>query len=248
MTAHHRIQLYWPGRTDTVGVMAGQLAAFLAGIAPLDPGLSRFLCDGLPALSPAACEDALVRHAVLWRTGATERTSYQARFYVDRKIGSPAAFTLTCGIEPLGLGPIFTPNRLEFLVRADVGDERASRPVLEGVLRRAVTVFEPDWAFAGSAQVPQAPKAVFSDGTPVIGWMTYLRAAFPPVPRTLPQPAVAYPVGNLGTLVVAHPELFHDGDEAQLAAMERVRVMLKAAGVLVPPGEIGSMPGPGSAR
>lgn len=248
MTAHHRIQLYWPGRTDTVAVMGRQLAAFLAGIAPLHPGLSRFLCDNLPAISPAACEEALVRHAVLWRTGATERTSYQARFYVDHKIGAPAAFTLTCGIEPLNLGPIFTPNRLEFLVRADVGDERASRAVLEGVLRRAVTVFEPDWAFAGSAQVPQAPKAVFSDGAPVVGWMTYLRAAFPPVPRTLPQPAVAYPVGSLGTLIVAHPEVFHDGDEAQLAAIERVRGVLKAHGVLVPPSALGATPGPAPAR
>jgi len=235
MSDHHRIQLYWPGRTDTVSVMARQVAAFLAEIARVHPGLAGFLCDATPASSAAACEEALVRHAVLWRTGATERTSYQARFHVERRIGSPVAFTLTCGIEPLGLGAIFTPNRLEFLVRTDVGDERASRPVLEAVLRSAVTVFEPDWAFAGSAQVPLAPRAVFSDGTPVIGWMTYLRAAFPPVPRTLPAPAVAYPVGTLGTLVVAHPELFDDDDEAQLAAMARVHATLKAAGVLVPP-------------
>jgi hypothetical protein len=235
MTAHLRLQLYWPGRTDTVSVMARQLAAFLAGIAPLHPGLEGFLCDGTPASSAVACEEALLRHAIQWHTGAQPRTSYQARFYVDRNLGSKVAFTLTCGIEPLGLGPIFTPNRLEFLVRADVGDERASRPVLEAVLRRAVTAFEPDWAFVGSDNVPQAPKAVFSDGTPVIGWMTYLRAAFPPVPRSLPEPAVVYPVASLGTLIVAHPELFHDDDEAQRAAMERVRVALEAAGVLVPP-------------
>jgi hypothetical protein len=247
MADHHRIQLYWPPRADPRSELARQVAAFLAQIAPIHPDLSRFLYDDArsgeptPAASPADCDAALEQGKVIWRSGARENTSYERRFYVDRKNGSPVAFTITCGIEPLGLDPIWTPNRLDFLVRADVGDERASRPVLEAVLRAAVGVFRPDWAFAGTDRVPTAPLALFSDGTPVVGWMTYLRAGFPEVPPTLPQPAVVYPItvdGALGTLIVAHPELFHDRDPAQRAAIDRVSDALRAAGVLVPPSRL----------
>jgi hypothetical protein len=120
-------------------------------------------------------------------------------------------------------------------VRKDVGDERASRAVLEGVLRIAVKVFRPDWAFAGTDEVPLAPQALFSEGEPCVGWMTYLRAAFPEVPRTLPQPSVVYPLDGLGTLIVAHPELFDDRDPGHRAAMARVREVLVQAKVLVAP-------------
>lgn len=239
MSRHYRVQIYWPGRTDPVRALARQVQGFLADLATIHPGLARFgFEDAQRTLVPAASEDdclaALTQRTVQWKTGPTLRTSYQPRFFVDRKAGAPVALSITCGIEPVGLDPMFVPNRLEVLVRADVGDERASRPVLEAVMRSAIAVFKPDFGFAGTESVPSAPVALFSDGTPVVGWMTYLRAAFPPIPRTLPAPAVAYPVKDLGTLIVAHPELFHENDPAQRASMERVREVLKAASVLVP--------------
>jgi hypothetical protein len=239
MSSHHRVQIYWPGRTDTARKLAGQIAAFLKDVATIHPGLARFgYEDGRAKLTPVTSEDdcaaAMALRTVQWKTGDTLRTAYEPRFFVDRKAGAPVSLAITCGIEPLGLDPLFAPNRLELLVRADVGDERASRPVLEALIRSAVAVFRPDFGFVGTESVPNAPMAVFSDGTPVVGWMTYLRAAFPPVPRTLPAPAVPYPVKDLGTLIVAHPELFHASNEAQRASMERVREVLKEAGVLVP--------------
>jgi hypothetical protein len=240
MSRHYRIQLYWLGRAGSVRAMARQIFTFLAEIAPIHPGLARFAFeDGSPgALTPvtseADVEVALEQRTVHWQTGETPRISYQPRFFVDRKAGAPVSLSITCGIELTGLETMFAPNRLELLVRADVGDERASRPVLEAVMRSAVSVFRPDFGFAGTESIPSPPLALFSNGTPVVGWMTYLRAAFPPVPRTLPAPAVVYPVKDLGTLIVTHPELFHEHDEAQRASLARVRQVLREAGTLVP--------------
>jgi hypothetical protein len=245
MTRQYRIQLYWPGRTDPRSLLGQQIAALLGEIKAIHPGLAGFLFHDektrapAPAGSAEACDEALRQQTIHWKTGNTERTSYEQRFFVERRVAPPVEFTVTCGIEPLGLDPIWTPNRLDFRVSADVGDERASRPVLEAVLRCAVSVYQPDWAYAGTATVPQAPVPPFADGAPVVGWMTYLKMAFPPVPQTLPQPSVVYPVGSHGTLIVAHPELFHESDPAQRAAVERVRATLKAAGVLIPPSDIG---------
>jgi len=220
--------------------MARQISTFLAELAPIHPGLGRFLFEDkrsgklTPVTSEADCEEALVQKTVRWKTGATERISYQPRFFVDRKAGAPVSLSITCGIELVGLESMFVPNRLELLVSANVGDDRASRPVLEAAMRSAISVFRPDFGYVGTESIPSPPLALFSNGTPVVGWLTYLRAAFPPVPRTLPAPAVVYPVKDLGTLIVAHPELFHEDNEAQRASMERVRDALKEADVLVP--------------
>lgn len=236
-----RIQLYWPGRTDPPVTLARQLSSFLAEAGAVHPDLKAFSFhdrrSGAIARADSfdACEAAILAGEGKWKTGNVPRTAYEQRFFLGPPAGSPVAFTLTCGIEPLGLDPIWTPNRLEYEVRAGARDERASRAVLEAVMRAAVAAFRPDWGFAGSEWVPLAPLPLFSDGTPVAGWMTYLRAAFPEVPRALPQPAVVYPVASLGTLIVAHPEPYRDGDRAQREAVERVQAALRAAGVLIPP-------------
>lgn len=236
----HRIQLFWPGRTDGVPLMGRQIARFLADAAALHPKLGGFLfapqgvAAPLPASSPEACEEALRRSADTWFTGEIERVSYAPRFFLERSFAPPLEVTVTCGIEPLNLGPIFTPNRLDLRVSADLGDERCTRPVLEGLLRAAVLAFRPDFAFAGSESIPQAPLAIFSDGAPAVGWMTYLRHGFPEIPRSLPHPAVAYPLAPLGTLLVAHPEPFDERSPTHRAAVERVREVLVASKVLVP--------------
>jgi hypothetical protein len=243
MAKRYRILTYWSGRTDAVPVLAGQIAAFLGAAGALHPALRGFLfqAKGMAAPEPvtglAACAEALRRSTITWTTGETERTSYAPRFFLERRIDPPVEVTITCGIEPLGL-PAWTPNRLDLSMRGDVADERRSRPVLEGLLRSAVSAFRPDFGFAGTDLVPDAPIPLFSDGTPPVGWMTYLSAAYPPIPPALPQPAVAYPIDGQGTLIVAHPDLFRDGDPAHRAAVERVREALKAAGVLVPATEI----------
>ena len=96
---------------------------------------------------------------------------------------------LTCGIERLNLGPIYTPNRLDVLVRRDAGEELTSAAALEAVLRAAIDAFRPDWGFAGVEGVPAVPLPVFSDGTPAVGWMTFLSWKYPPVPAAPPPKA-----------------------------------------------------------
>ena len=50
---------------------------------------------------------------------------------------------------------------------------------------------------------------------------------------------VAHVPGRRGTLLIAHPELFDERDPAHVAAVERLRNALEAAGVLVPAGSVG---------
>jgi hypothetical protein len=136
--ASHRIFLCWPGRPDPVPALAGQIHGFLSQASALHPKLAGFLFQPRggapePAASAAACEEALRAAAGTWQSGGREITSYAPRFFLERAFAPPVEVTLTCGIPPLGLDAIFTPNRLDLRVRA--GDERAQRPVLEGLLR-----------------------------------------------------------------------------------------------------------------
>jgi len=238
MANHYRVQLYWSGRDDAPRDLAHQIAAFLSALGSAHEDLAGWQSAGerepVPADSEAACLAALERHRVAWATGKERRTSYRPRFFLEREAASPAAVTVTCGIPRLDLGPIFTPNRLEMLVRADAGKERASRVALEVALRAAVDAFRPDWGFAGTDGMPAPPLPVFSDGTPVVGWMTYLSAAYPPLPAALPEPAVVYSMLPHGALIVAHPELFQEQDPAHRDAIARVHEALRAAEVLVP--------------
>jgi hypothetical protein len=238
MANHYRVQLYWSGRDDAPGDLARQIAAFLRALGSAHKDLAGWLVKGergpVPADSEAACLAALSRHRVAWATGETQRTSYQPRFFLERAASSPAEISVTCGIPRLDLGPIFTPNRLEMLVRADAGKERVSRAALEVALRAAVAAFRPDWGFAGTDETPTPPLPVFSDGTPVVGWMLYLSAAYPPLPAALPKPAVVYSMLPHGALIVAHPELFDAQDPAHREAVARVDEALRAAEVLVP--------------
>jgi hypothetical protein len=245
MANQYRVQLYWPGRDDAPGELAGQIAAFLSALGSVHKDLAgwHFAGDGagapVPVDSPAACLAALERHRIAWTTGKVRRIAYGPRFFLEREVASPAAITVTCGIPRLDLGPIFTPNRLEMLVRADAGEARASRPVLEAALRAAVAAFRPDFGFAGTEGTPAPPLPVFSDGTPVVGWMTYLSAAYPPLPAALPKPAVVVPMLPHGALIVAHPELFQERDPAHREAIARVDEALRAAEVLVPAHTLG---------
>jgi hypothetical protein len=240
MANHYRVQLYWSGRDDAPSDISRQIAAFLGTLGSAMPAFAGFRFTGeraapaLPADSPAACLAALEAHRIAWATGKERRIGYRPRFFLEREAASPAAITITCGIPRLDLGPIFTPNRLEMLVRADAGDERAGRPALEAALRAAVAAFQPDWGFAGTDGTPSPPLPVFSDGAPVVGWMTYLSASYPPLPAALPKPAVVYPLLPHGALIVAHPDLFQERDPAHRDAMARVEEALRAAEVLVP--------------
>jgi hypothetical protein len=66
----------------------------------------------------------------------------------------------------------------------------------------------------------------FANGTPVVGWLTFLSRDYPPLPAVLPEPAVARSADK-GTILSAHPTR---PDEQ---AIERLRAALDEAKVLV---------------
>lgn len=219
--------------------MSRHLTAFTASLGAIHGPLRdlRFVGpDGEEqvASSAQACEVALLAHQVDWATGPTKRVAYQPRLFLERRSAPPVEVRLTCGIERLNLGPIYTPNRIDVLVRRDAGDEITSVAALEGVLRAAIDAFRPDWGFAGVEGVPTVPLPVFSDGTPAVGWMTFLSGRYPAIPAALPRPSVAHVIAGRGTLIAAHPKRFDERDGAHVQAIEDLRQALSAAGVLLP--------------
>lgn len=240
MDKRYRVYLAWRGREDDLRDMSRQTAGFLAALGALHPRLKGFKFVDKPSGKETAasgndgCQRALEAYRVDWATGETQRVAYQPRFFVERKAAPPVEIHLTCGIERLNLGPIYTPNRLDLLIRRDVPDELASPAVLEGIVRAGVEAFKPDWGFAGVEGIPEPPLAVFSDGAPSVGWMTFLSWRYPAIPAALPTPAVTHVLARRGTLIVAHPDLFDEHDPAHREAVEKVRQALDAAGVRVP--------------
>jgi hypothetical protein len=238
MTSHH-VRMFWSGRADSVdrlGYHTYLLLTAFAGVQPLLAGFRRADRKGRTSAAPLdsqmACTEALEEARVVWRSGSEERTSYTPSFILRRDGALVARLSLTLGIEPLDLGPIFAPNKVDLEVRGL--DPRTGRALLEDALRAAVAVFRPDWGHAGAAAHPPAPIALFSDGAPTVGWMTYLSRAYPRLPATLPSPAVASAVADFGTVVVAHPKLFDPADPAHVAAVDATARALRDARVLVP--------------
>lgn len=239
MDRRYRVYVSWRGREEDLRDTSRQLASFVAAVGALHPRLKglRFVNAAgkeAAAAGAEACQSALEAHRVDWATGEIQRVAYQPRLFTERRAAPPVEVQLTCGIERLNLGPVYTPNRLDLHVRRDAPDDLASPPVLEGVLRAAVESFKPDWGFAGVEGYPDPPLPVFSDGVPVVGWMTFLSWRYPAIPTTLPTPAVAHVLPRRGTLIVAHPDPWSERDPAHVAAVEKVREALEAAGVLVP--------------
>jgi hypothetical protein len=239
MATGYRVQVYWSGRAEPPARLAQQIFVFLTALPSVHEGLTGWHFEEVstgkmvPVDSPSACQRALEDAAVEWTMGGRKSTSYAPRLFVGRADAPAVEIQVTCGIEPLPIGPVFVPNRLSLVVRELGGEERVSAAVVENVLRAAIAMFRPDFGHAGSESMPQPAEPIFSDGTPVVGWLTYLSSAYPSLPSALPAPAALSRVAGLGTLVVARPELFVDGDEEHLAPVEAVRAALEAAGVLV---------------
>jgi hypothetical protein len=239
MDRRARIYVAWRGRDDDLRESSRRLAAFVASLGAVHPPLLGLRYAGPGGKEETAagvegCQSALEAHRVPWATGPTKRVAYQPRLFLERRAAPPVEVLLTCGIERLDLGPIYTPNRLDLRVRLDAGEELTSPAALEAAMRAAIDAFEPDWGFAGAEGCPNPPVAVFSDGVPAVGWMTFLSSRYPEIPAALPRPAVAHVIPRRGTLVVAHPDRFDERDATHLSAMEKVREALEAAGVLVP--------------
>lgn len=243
MRTHYRVQLYWPGRTATPTQLAEQFwqwATALGQVAPQLAQLRPYTRQSellQPLTGPQHAEALLTHWEVRWRTGDTQRVSYKPGLVLDRLDDTMVECNLVTGIEPLGMDPLWVPNRAEVLIRADAGDELVRPDVLLGILHAGVRVFSPDWGFASLDGDPIPPTPPFSQGTPIAAWITYLSRAYPVDRLMVREPSAAYSVGELGALVLAHPELCVPDGPRQREAVQGVADAFRAAGVTpsVPP-------------
>lgn len=231
----YRVQLYWQGREAPVDRLAEEFWAFASALGQLDPRLAElrpFTREGellRPLTGPQHAEAVLLHWEVRWRTGPTERVSYKPGLVLDGLDDPPASGELVTGIEPLGMEGVWVPNRLEVLVR----EASLARPeVLVGALHAGVRVFRPDWGFAALDGDPVPPAPLFSKGRPEAAWVTYLSRDFPVDRVSVQPPSAVYAVGDLGAMVIAHPELPEPGSAGQRAAVLEVEGALRAAGVV----------------
>ncbi|MFO0549588.1 MAG: hypothetical protein U0271_14440 [Polyangiaceae bacterium] len=159
-----------------------------------------------------------------WQVGAAgskPRVAYTPSLFVGREAAPVVRVDCRAGMERTAV-PAWTPNLVEITVRGAL--ELATVAVL---MRTLVEIFEPDWGHVRLDGSPTPPRAIFSDGAPVIGWVTYLSAAYPKLPA-LPPPARAYPVQR-GTVLTASEKA-----EDSAAAIAPLRRALAGAGVLLP--------------
>jgi len=238
MPKKYRVQLYWQGRQASVSQMADELWEFTASLGELEPRLARLRPftreDELlqPLTGPQHAEAVLTHWEVRWRTGAVERASYKPGLVLDRLEDPPVRVELVTGIEALaGLEGVWVPNRLEVLVRDDAGDDLVRPDVLLGVLRAGVRVFEPDWGFVAVDGDPVPPAPLFSKGRPEAAWVVYLSREYPADRVAVRDPSAVYAVGDLGSIVLAHPELPAPGTGSQREAVAKVEEALRAAGI-----------------
>jgi hypothetical protein len=233
----YRIQLYWAPRQEAVGALARRLFEMLAELREIDGTLARFVYDqedrDVLVESLDDCRDALDQGAVAWQFGRSERIAHEVTLSASRVVAPAFAFTLTCGIEPDHVGGLFAPNRLEMWVRRDAPGELATTSGLQRLVSAVAARWDADFGYVGAPTIPPAPAPLLSVGEPPVGWMTYLSKRLP-TPPPLRSPAVTYPVGGSGSLVVAHPNLFRLHVKEHHEAMARVADALRTAGVLTP--------------
>ncbi len=236
----YQLQLFWEGRRDGLERLAHELYMFLTALRGVDEYFhDDWLrpADGVwtAATGKEACLEGLNEGVVHWRTGGTERTSYCLELRYQRAIASPIELEIRCGIEPLeGLEPVFVANRLELLLSPTLGEQGGRRQLIEGAFRAAISAFRPVFGYVCTEGFPTPPLAIFSDGTPALGWLSFLSNRYPELPLPLAEPARCHVIGRQGQLIVAHPNLFQRHDKEQLDAIEAVRKRLQAAGVLLP--------------
>jgi hypothetical protein len=136
-----------------------------------------------------------------------------------------ARLSLVCGIPPQATA--WTPNQTQLVLGMASGIAVREVDILAGLLSAMAKGVTAEWGHVGVDGVPTPPMPPFADGTPVIGWISYISTAYPPVAATLPEPSVARTAPG-GTLLIASPARV-DGE-----AIDRLRLSLKEAGVLLP--------------
>jgi len=225
------LRAYDHGRTETFRAISARVWKLCKALAELEPALASWrgkVGDNLdPVDSERACEALVASSARMWRMGDRELVAYGPVLTAEHEGRTTARLSVVAGVAPLEL-PVWVPNQLELQLLGGLEAQlRADRPRLEAVFRALVAVNAPAWAVVAVDGSPVAPVPPFADGTPTVGWMTFLASRYPAPPRTLPKPAVLHDLG-IGTAIIAHPS------KPDAAAIGEVLRALAEANVLVP--------------
>jgi hypothetical protein len=220
------VRSYDHGRAESVGDMADRLWALLSGLGAVHAkltGWSARATDGslLPLESIRDCAAAIRQRAYSWKSGPREHVAYGPTVVAS---GGAAEIALVCGVEPF---PVWTPNQVQLTLGASAGITVKDAETLEAVLSAVARAYAPAWGHVSVDAVPVPPMPPFADGTPVVGWITFLSHEYPEPPAALPEPAVARRIDK-GAVLVAHPS------RPDVEAIERLRATLREAGVLLP--------------
>ena len=240
MRHDYRIELYWLGRDQAVKTSANGLYMLLTALRGINEGFAEFRYFNqqqrkhIPISSKDDCAAVIEAGRGYWRTGQTQRTAYKTELFIADRANAPAQLWLTCGIDLRDVGAVFVPNSLSLRLTRSVASGGLTPAMGLNALRAAVNAFRPLFGLAASSDFPPSPKPLFSKGTPAVGWMTFLSAAYPALPANFAEPTRVHTVGKHGHIVVAHPYMFDDNDDEHRAAVARVAAALHASGVLLP--------------
>jgi hypothetical protein len=225
-----QLRAYDHGRAETfraIGTRLCNLTKGLAGVArELESWQGEVAGRAVPVMSARDAETLVASSARMWKSGEEERVAYGPSATAEHEGKRVGRVAMVAGIAPLGL-PVWVPNQTE--AQIDGAAEREVRGDPERVqqaFQALITASQPAWAYVALDDDPPAPVPPFSDGAPVVGWLTYLSSAYPALPR-LPEPTVVHDVGT-GVLIVAH------SSKPDAAAIARVTKLLGEAGVLLP--------------
>ena len=107
------------------------------------------------------------------------------------------------------------------------------------MLTGLIELYRPLWATLGGSIAP-SPR-VDDDGTPAVGWDTFLCNQYGALP-TLPAHAAATPWEGLGSIVRAFPDVLDERNPDHLMRLGKLRHALVVANVIRPARELEAYP------
>ncbi len=227
------VRAYDHGRAETIVEMATRMWRLLTGLGAAHAKLSSWHArarDGalLPLEGARDCREAIEQRAYTWTSGKKEQVAYGP--IVVAGAGAPyAEIAVVCGVEP---SAVWTPNQVQIILHESLKIDRSDPGPYLAILQALALAYEPAWGHVAVGALPPAPMPPFTNGAPVVGWITFMSRAYPLAPPVHP-PAVAYPVEK-GTMFVAHPK------GADPESIEGLRRALAEANMLLPAMEVRS--------
>lgn len=228
--AQINLRAYDHGRSDSISDMGSRWWKLMSELTVAAPVFASWIArdpDGTltPVESEQDCRQALRRAGRYWKSGNKERIAYGPVAYATDKGIRTCEIAMVWGVEPLPV-TAWVPNQTLVSIPPAARIATNDRERIELLFRAEAKVCDPAWAHVAIDERPGAPTPPFDNGAPVVGWLTYLSRAYPPVPLALPPPAVAYQIEG-GTLLAAEPA------KANSDSISALQKALGEAGVLL---------------